>query len=49
MITIDKLTREAIVKCLKDALAEKMLDADIGAGDSIVVDLKDGNLEVEKK
>lgn len=23
MITIDKLTREAIVKCLKDALAEK--------------------------
>ncbi len=41
--------RRAIQTKIEDALAEKMLDADIGAGDSIVVDFKDGNLDVVKK
>jgi len=41
--------RRAIQTKIEDALAEKMLDADIGAGDSIVVDYKDEALAVEKK
>ncbi len=41
--------RRAIQTKIEDALAEKMLDADIGAGDSITVDFKDGNLDVVKK
>ena len=41
--------RRAIQTKIEDALAEKMLDTDIGAGDSIVVDYKDGNLDVVKK
>ncbi len=40
--------RRAIQTKIEDALAEKMLDADIGAGDSLTVDFKDGELIVEK-
>ncbi len=41
--------RRAIQTKIEDALAEKMLDADIGAGDSITVDVKDDALVVEKQ
>ena len=41
--------RRAIQTKIEDALAEKMLDTDIGAGDSFVVDYKDGNFDVVKK